>query len=325
MTLPLYTSGRIEHGISLAEARKEAARSRVNSSRKELIFNLASGFYTGLRLKRVIAAQESVLKSLGESQRVAELQREVGRISLLDVLRIETRVSQGERDLAVVNNAYAQILEILKALVEVPTEQHLEITGELVPAPTGIAFEALRDEALTRRPDLIALRREVDARRAAMGVAGAALGPTLDFKAGYRGVTGSDSGDTQADATLFLQFRMPLYEGGVLRAQKRKALAKLREAEQRLHEAERRALSELKRTSKRRRNRKTMSKRRQRRPNQPNTAMRPRPSRRGRRSSPRRNSWPADSPFFRTILMDFSKYSSQHLKIIPEYSALLIT
>jgi outer membrane protein len=42
---------------------------------------------------------------------------------------------------------------------------------------------------------------------------------------------------------------MPLYEGGVLRAQKRKSRAKLREAEQRLHEAERRALSELKRAA----------------------------------------------------------------------------
>jgi outer membrane protein len=46
---------------------------------------------------------------------------------------------------------------------------------------------------------------------------------------------------------LFVEFRIPLYEGGVLRARKRKALIQLRETEQRLQAAERGALGELER------------------------------------------------------------------------------
>ena len=40
--LPLYTSGRIEHGIGLAEARADAARFRIDVTRNELVFNIAS-------------------------------------------------------------------------------------------------------------------------------------------------------------------------------------------------------------------------------------------------------------------------------------------
>ncbi len=247
VTLPLYTSGRIEHGISLAEARTEAARSRAELTRNELIFNVASGYYTGLRLQEVIAAQEAALASLKESLRVAELQRAVGRIAPLDILRLKTRSSQSERDLAGARNTYAQVLEILKELINSPPEEPLNIAGKLAPAPTAVALEALRDKALEQRPDIAALRHEVDAQREAIGVAEARLGPVLDFKGGFRGVTGSDDGTTQGDATLFLQFRVPLYEGGVLRAQTRKARTQLREAEQRLQQAARRALAEVER------------------------------------------------------------------------------
>ncbi len=249
VTLPLYTSGRIEHGISLAEARAKAARSRVQLTRNELIFNVASAYYTGLRVQQVIAAQEAALASLQESLRVAELQLEVGRIAPLDLLRIETRVSQAERDLAGARNAFEQTLEVLKELINVPIEVMLNIAGALVQAPTGVALELLRYEALAQRPDLIALRHEVRAQKEAVGVAEARLGPALNLSAGYRGVTGIDDGTTRDDARLLLQFRMPLYEGGVLRAQRRKALAQVRETRLRLVEAERRALGEVERAA----------------------------------------------------------------------------
>ena len=56
------------------------------------------------------------------------------------------------------------------------------------------------------------------------------------------GVHQAVSDPAAADAILFVELRIPLYEGGVLRAQKRKALTQLRETEQRLQAAERGAL-----------------------------------------------------------------------------------
>ncbi|MFQ5775310.1 MAG: TolC family protein, partial [Kiloniellaceae bacterium] len=247
VTLPLYTSGRIEHGIALAEARAKAARSRVRLTRNELIFNVASAYYTGLRIQQVIAAQEATLTSLNESLRVAELQREVGRIAPLDLLRIKTRVSQAERDLAGARNAYAQVLEVLKELMNVPTQLMLDIVGALVQAPSAVALEQLHTEALSERPEIVALRHDVRAQKEAVGVAAARLGPEAGLFADYRGVTGVDDGITRDDARILLQVRIPIYQGGVLRAQRRKAFAQLRQTELRLEEAERRALAEVER------------------------------------------------------------------------------
>jgi outer membrane protein TolC len=245
VTLPLYTSGRVARGITLARARAEAARSRERLTQNELIFNVASAYYTGLRVQQVIAALEAALTSLEEALRVAELQRQVGRIAPLDKLRLETRMSQAERDLAGARSAYAQTIEVLKELINVPPEVMLDISGELFRASNGVVPASLREQALAQRPDLVALRHEVRAQREAIGVVESRLGPSLDLKANYRGVTGIDDGTTKDDAAVFLQFRMPLYEGGVLRAQRRKAVAQLRVAELRLQASERRALAEL--------------------------------------------------------------------------------
>lgn len=248
VTLPLYTSGRIEHGIGLAEARADAARFRIDVTRHELIFNVASTYFTALRLQDVIAAQEAALASLRESLRVAELQREVGRIAPLDLLRIETRVSQAERDLVGARTTYDRAIEILKELMAVPPEVVIDVAGKLIPASLlGERAESLRQQALDNRPDLVALRHDVQAQREALGIADARFGPTVDLKAGYRGVTGVDDGTTRDDAAIFLQLRFPLYSGGVLEAQRRQDAAELRRVEFRLQDAERRALGEVNR------------------------------------------------------------------------------
>lgn len=246
-TLPLYTSGRIEHGIGLAEARADAARFRIDVTRDELIFNVAATYYTALRLQQVIAAQEAALASLRESLRVAEFQREVGRIAPLDLLRIETRVSQAERDLVGARTTFGQAIEILKELAALPPEVFIDVAGDLRQDSLREAnIETLRQQALDNRPSLVALRHEVQAQREAVGISDARLGPNLNLKAGYRGVTGDD-GLTRDDGIILLELRFPLYSGGVLEAQRRQELAKLREAEFRLRDAERRALAEVER------------------------------------------------------------------------------
>ena len=91
------------------------------------------------------------------------------------------------------------------------------------------------------------LRHEVRARREALGIADARLGPNVDLSANYRGVTSIDDGTTLDDGAIFLKLRFPLYSGGVIQAQLRQELAKLSEAKFRLRGAERRSLAQVER------------------------------------------------------------------------------
>jgi len=247
LTMPLYTGGRIAHGISLAQARSEVARFQADLSRNQLVFNVASAYYTGLRLQQVIGAQQATLSALAESLRIGEVQRKVGRIARLDLLRIQTRVAQAERDLAGTRNDYARTLEILKQLIVYPVTDTLTIEGELRESPTRVDVATLRKRALAQRPDLHSLRQALQARRAAAGIAKSSLLPSLNFKARYRVVTGFNDGVTKDDPSLFLRFRMPIFDGGVLEARRQRALGEVTAAELRLRDGERRALGEVQR------------------------------------------------------------------------------
>ncbi len=246
-TLPLYTGGRIQREIAISEAAVAASRSRAELTRQELIFNVISAFYTYLRVREVIAANEALVRSVEESRRIAAQRVRLGRAAPLDVLRLEARLSAVESQLTAARSDLDRTAETLKALLALPSETALEAAGELTPDETPWSRVAARNSALSKRPDLLALRREVDAQRERIGVAVARAGPTVDASVFYGAATGEDA--TSNDAKFRLNFRLPLYSGGVLSAKQRREEARLRALEAKLEAVERRALAEVERAA----------------------------------------------------------------------------
>lgn len=244
ITLPLYTGGRLKKEEDLAQAQREAASSRGDLTQQELIFNVTSTYYTYLLVKEVIAAQEAAVRSLRDSLRIEQARVDVGRAVPADMLRIQTRLSRAESTLAADRNRLDGTLEVLKAYLALPPEFRLAPVGKLAPFKFDVnSPESLRNKALTMRPDLIALRHEAASQRLAIDVAGANLGPTVDLAAQYGASAASSV--TQSDGALMLRLRIPLYSGGVLQAQKRKAVARWSELTTRLAGAELQALAEV--------------------------------------------------------------------------------
>lgn len=242
ITLPLYTGGRLRKQVGLAQAQREAAASRVAVTEQELIFNVTSAYYTYLLVKELIAANEATIRSLQEALRIERARMEVGRAVPADVLRIETRFSRAQSNLAAEHYRLESTLEVLKALLALPPAFRLEPVGNLTPATQQIDPGRLWETALARRPDLAALRQEVASQREAIDIAQAELGPSVDLAARYYAATSSV---THSDAALLLTLRVPLYSGDVLQARKRKAVARWSELTTRLAAAERRALAEV--------------------------------------------------------------------------------
>ncbi len=244
-TLPLYTGGRIQREISVADAAVAASRSRAELTRQELIFNVTSTFYTYLRVRAVIAAGEALVRSVKESRRIAAEQVRIGRAARLDVLRLDARLSAVESQLTAARNDLDRTAATLTALLALPTDVPFKVVGDLTPGETTWDQEAAQNTALSKRPDLLALRRGVDAQRERIGIASARAGPRLDGSVFYGAATGEDR--TGNDAKFLLNFRLPLYAGGILSARKRRAAARLRELEAKLAAAERSAFAEVER------------------------------------------------------------------------------
>ncbi len=244
LTFPVYTSGRVQARIDLADAQAAAAAARASSSREELLFNLASAYYSALRLKELAEAQEATVASLRESLRRGELQRQVGRLAPVDLLRLRARLAEAQSARARLASARARALEVIGALAYLPPDEPFSLTGGLSAAPRP-DIDTLRSGALERRPDLAVLRRQVAQRRAELAIAASRLGPSVTLKGTYRGVTGLESGITRDDASVLLEIRTPLFDGGVLQGRKAQAQAELSRARLRLRSAQRKALAEL--------------------------------------------------------------------------------
>lgn len=246
VTLPLYTGGRIQREISVSEAAVAVSQARAELTRQELVFNVTSAYYTYLRLRAVITANEALVRSVEESRRIAAQRVKIGRAAQIDVLRLDARLSAVESQLTVARNNLDRIAETMKALLALPPDYALRIDGTLVPDGTPWDRESARKSALSKRPDLLSLHREIDAQRERIGISEARFGPSVDASVFYGANTGEDT--TTDDAKFLLQFRMPLYSGGILEARKRREMKKLRELEIRLQALERRALADVERT-----------------------------------------------------------------------------
>lgn len=244
-TMPLYTGGRIQMEVAVSKAAVATSRSRSELSRQELIFNVSSAYFTYLRVKAVIAAGEALVRSVGESRRIAEERVKIGRAARLDVLRLEARLSAAESRLTAARDDLERIAETLKALLALPPGYGLKIDGDLTPDKAHWDEKAALDTALSKRPDILALRRRVEAQRQRIGIAGARAGPTMDASVFYGAATGKDQ--TSDDARFMLKFRLPLYSGGVLEARKRREKARLRQLEAKLGALKRQALAEVRR------------------------------------------------------------------------------
>lgn len=246
VTMPFYTGGRIQHEISVSEAAVAVSRARAELTRQELVFNVTSAYYTYLRLRAVITANEALVRSVEESRRIAATRVKIGRAAQIDVLRLDSRLSAVESQLTVAKNNLDRIAETMKALLALPPDYALRIDGTLIPDGTPWNREAARKTALSKRPDLLSLHREIDAQRERIGISKARAGPSVDASVFYGANTGEDK--TTDDAKFLLRFSMPLYSGGILEARKRRDMKKLRVLEIKLQALERRALADVERT-----------------------------------------------------------------------------
>lgn len=243
--MPLYTGGRIRHEVAVAEASLAASRSRTELTRQELIFNVTSAFYTHLRIREVIAANEALVRSVNESRRIIFEQVNIGRAARVELLRLDARTSGAATQLAIARNSFQKTAATLKALLALPPETLFEVTGQLTPAGPAIDFETARITALSLRPDILALEREIEAQKSRIEIAQARRGPIVDAEARVGGVSGES--ETEIESRLLLSLRIPLYSGGILEARKRKAVRRLSVLKAKLAATKRKALAAVER------------------------------------------------------------------------------
>lgn len=237
LDIPLYTGGRMAGRIASAELLSKASEDTLHRTRRELVFNVTSVFYSILEQRRVIASAAFSCKALEEQRRQVQNMCNKQRATRADLLRTEARLAEVRESLARLRNVLAVKFCVLEQLLGMEgMNGQLALQGDL-----GGTEERLPDEgeavssAFASRRDLAAARSRLGARERAVAAARAEHWPDITFHAAYGPRWDASDMDTMEDAgSVGVGIVVPLFEGGRIKANVLKQKAKAAAARERL-------------------------------------------------------------------------------------------
>jgi len=222
ISIPLYTGGRITNQVRVEELGKELAAHRVEHTRDELIFNVASVYYNILKIQDFIRATQKSKEQLLESKRVVRRRFSVGKTAKVDVLKVNTRLASVEQLLIRFLNARKVLHGVLEVLLgEKNGVSRFVVSGDLRsmpnPLPQQLTLQQVQQQALHRRPELLVVKKEVEMQEKRIRIRFAEHLPNISVKGQAQGVTGDNSKMfAQQFAGIF--FSIPLFAGGTIDA-----------------------------------------------------------------------------------------------------------
>jgi outer membrane protein TolC len=234
--------------IKSAYLAERSATLTTESSRREILYGVASAYISAASFAEVVDVQNELLGVRLLFERDAEARFSIGVVAKVALLRAQIDRARAEQDLVRARNAYESAKSSLAALLARPVDFEVAASpaeGE-PPADAGIAASA-DGLALERRPDVAAARVNLDlAVSQRRGVKTQYL-PNLALNANtslsnVAGFTGHHD-----SWRIGVGLSWTLFDGGLREAQVREAAARVSEAEAARSASEERARDEVRR------------------------------------------------------------------------------
>ena len=210
------------------QARFEAARVQVSGAIVRFASEVRSDYYDLLAARRILARQDTVLKAQQAAAELAQRQHAAGNISDLDLENEQSRYEQVKLD-----HARAQLDELtardrLTADLGLAGRAELDLPDDFPPADDlDLAPEVAEAQAVERRMDLRIARREIEAAEHSLGLAGTSWLDETSI-----GVHHEREPEGNSTTGPEIEVPIPIWNRGA--ADKVRARALLRQAQQRL-------------------------------------------------------------------------------------------
>lgn len=235
--LPLYTGGRLDKGIVLAELGQQMARERERLGVQELTFNVSTAYFKIQQLDALTQVYAARISSLEAQQRRAALMRDSGKTGQLETLRIGTLLTKARHDRLQIENrareAWTLLYQLAGGASPEPRPALLRYTVAQAPLPS---LGQWREQALAQRPELQIAQRQHAAGQAREDIARAANRPQVALLSALHERSGGDT-HFYNDWSVGLQLNVPLFDGGLRRAQVDRAAVARRQAALALQQA----------------------------------------------------------------------------------------
>lgn len=188
VTLPIYTGGRVSHGIDAASAMLSSWEFARSASAQQIKLSVAKQYIEVLRAGRAVAVSDSNVTSLAAHLSDVENMFEAGSVARNDYLAAAVSLADAEQRQLQANNA----LDLAHAAYNRALGRSLDGLVKLDENLPGVGvgldlgpLEALTETAINNREELGSLESAASAYRSRAASARAATRPQLALSGGY--------------------------------------------------------------------------------------------------------------------------------------------
>jgi cobalt-zinc-cadmium efflux system outer membrane protein len=220
------TAGKAARRTELAERHLNQAQTEIEVLRRQLSQEITRRFWAALQSQTLLEIVRENRNDLDQLVEYNTTRLKEGFISEWELIRVrleqQTLLNQ---EASVTLELERAKLELLKAIGDTRFDTNFQLAEpNTVGSPLLAAeLEQIRNEALTRRPELVSLRSKVESERANLKLQQANAKPDLEFSAGYKRTGGFNT------AIAYVTVPLPIFNKN--RAEIGKASAAITSAE----------------------------------------------------------------------------------------------
>lgn len=219
----IYDGGQTENAVDSALKAVESGRLTLLDVEQAVLLGAVEAYVDVITAQENVRLEQNNVAVIAEALQAARDRFEVGEVTRTDVAQAEARLAEARADLQTARGVLGQARQSYIREIGV-TPGALDPLPPLPQVPQN--FDEARAIAERNHPSILAARANVEAASFSVREAQGALLPQVDVSAS--GATGADtinrgSGTFNLQATL--EATVPLYQGGVLRSDIRRAQA----------------------------------------------------------------------------------------------------
>lgn len=214
LTLPLYSGGKLVAGETLAAHNREASVQALRAGGQDLLFNVTATYTKALHFRQLGKALDARIKALQQEEKDIGLRIQHGRAARLELIRLQTQLSQARYDKVSVTQGEKDALSLLASLLgesgPAPILSELGVTAPVLP----VSVEVAMGRALQQRPDILRLDAIGKAAQQKTAIARGDRLPQINL---VTKVQESASGNWNGynDWQIGVQLSLPLFDGDI--------------------------------------------------------------------------------------------------------------
>jgi outer membrane protein len=231
LTQPLYTGGRTLAALRTARTLREASQSGFQFAVQDTLLTVAQAYYGVIKAQKMVDISSRAVERMERHKKVTEREATTRRnkANISSLLRATTLVSQARINLIRAEDGLKIARSQLSMVTKLPKDAALVEPEALKPSEE--TYDQLKTTALSNRADYAGSRLNQKVAEENVTIVKGSHYPQLSAVAGVQYVNSQPA--TLMDATTYyggLRLQIPLFEGGLMKAETSEARSKVRQA-----------------------------------------------------------------------------------------------